>query len=148
MSIIIAVDGHSSCGKSTLAKALAKHLHYVYGDSGAMYRAVTLYFLNNLVNYHDVQAVTEALGNIKIRFKRIEGQNTTFLNDENVEREIRTMRISEHVSPVSTIPVVRRAMVEQQQHGGFSRCRTKNIPHCRGRCADQQKAFGTGFKGY
>ena len=116
MSIIIAVDGHSSCGKSTLAKALAKHLHYVYGDSGAMYRAVTLYFLNNLVNYHDMQAVTEALGNIKIRFKRIEGQNTTFLNDENVEREIRTMRISEHVSPVSTIPVVRRAMVEQQQH--------------------------------
>jgi cytidylate kinase len=121
MSIIIAVDGHSSCGKSTLAKALAKHLHYVYGDSGAMYRAVTLYFLNNLVNYHDVQAVTEALGNIKIRFKRIEGQNTTFLNDENVEREIRTMRISEHVSPVSTIPVVRRAMVEQQQHMGKKR---------------------------
>jgi CMP/dCMP kinase len=121
MSIIIAVDGHSSCGKSTLAKALAKHLHYVYGDSGAMYRAVTLYFLNNLVNYHDVQAVTEALGNIKIRFKRVEGQNTTFLNDENVEREIRTMRISEHVSPVSTIPVVRRAMVEQQQHMGKKR---------------------------
>jgi CMP/dCMP kinase len=121
MSIIIAVDGHSSCGKSTLAKALAKHLHYVYGDSGAMYRAVTLYFLNNLVNYHDVQAVTEALSNIKIRFKRIEGQNTTFLNDENVEREIRTMRISEHVSPVSTIPVVRRAMVEQQQHMGKKR---------------------------
>lgn len=121
MSIIIAVDGHSSCGKSTLAKALAKHLHYVYGDSGAMYRAVTLYFLNNLVNYHDIQAVTEALSNIKIRFKRIEGQNTTFLNDENVEREIRTMRISEHVSPVSTIPVVRRAMVEQQQHMGKKR---------------------------
>jgi cytidylate kinase len=121
MSIIIAVDGHSSCGKSTLAKALAKHLHYVYGDSGAMYRAVTLYFLNNLVNYHDVQAVTEALSNIKIRFKRIEGQNTTFLNDENVEREIRTMRISEHVSPVSTIPIVRRAMVEQQQHMGKKR---------------------------
>lgn len=121
MSIIIAVDGHSSCGKSTLAKALAKHLHYVYGDSGAMYRAVTLYFLNNLVNYHDMQAVTEALSNIKIRFKRIEGQNTTFLNDENVEREIRTMRISEHVSPVSTIPIVRRAMVEQQQHMGKKR---------------------------
>ena len=121
MSIIIAVDGHSSCGKSTLAKALAKQLHYVYGDSGAMYRAVTLYFLNNLVNYHDIQAVTEALSNIKIRFKRIEGQNTTFLNDENVEREIRTMRISEHVSPVSTIPVVRRAMVEQQQHMGKKR---------------------------
>ncbi|MEY3242763.1 MAG: cytidylate kinase [Bacteroidota bacterium] len=121
MSIIIAVDGHSSCGKSTLAKALAKHLHYVYGDSGAMYRAVTLYFLNNLVNYHDVQAVAEALSNIKIRFKRIEGQNTTFLNDENVEREIRTMRISEHVSPVSTIPIVRRAMVEQQQHMGKKR---------------------------
>ncbi len=121
MSIIIAVDGHSSCGKSTLAKGLAKQLHYLYGDSGAMYRAVTLYFLNNMVNYHDLDAVTQALEKIKIRFKRIEGQNTTFLNDENVEREIRTMRVSEHVSPVSTIPVVRRAMVKQQQIMGQKR---------------------------
>ncbi len=121
MSIIIAIDGHSSCGKSTLAKAMAEHLHYVYGDSGAMYRAVTLYFLNNLVNYHDHDAVEAALGQIKIRFKRVDGQNTTFLNDENVEREIRTMRVSEHVSPVSTISMVRRAMVEQQQAMGKKR---------------------------
>jgi CMP/dCMP kinase len=121
MGIIIAVDGHSSCGKSTLAKALAKQLHYVYGDSGAMYRAVTLFFLNNLVNYHDLDAVATALTNIKIRFKLIDGQNTTFLNDADVEREIRTMRVSEHVSPVSTIPIVRRAMVEQQQAMGKKR---------------------------
>ena len=121
MSIIIAVDGHSSCGKSTLAKAMAKQLHYLYGDSGAMYRAVTLYFLNNMVNYHDMDAVAAALDKIHIRFKRIEGQNTTFLNDENVEREIRTMRVSEHVSPVSTIPIVRRAMVKQQQIMGKKR---------------------------
>ncbi len=121
MSIIIAIDGHSSCGKSTLAKVLAKQLHYVYGDSGAMYRAVTLYFLNNLINYHDHAAVEAALGQINIRFKRLDGQNTTFLNEENVEREIRTMRVSEHVSPVSTIPIVRRAMVEQQQAMGKKR---------------------------
>lgn len=121
MSIIIAVDGHSSCGKSTLAKQLAKQLHYLYGDSGAMYRAVTLYFLNNLINYHDEAAVKEALEHISIRFKRVDGQNTTFLNGENVEREIRTLRVSEHVSPVSTIPVVRRAMVKQQQIMGKNR---------------------------
>jgi CMP/dCMP kinase len=121
MSIIIAIDGHSSCGKSTLAKGMAKRLGYAYGDSGAMYRAVTLYFLNNMVNYHDEAAVATALEQIEIHFERIEGENTTFLNGQNVERDIRSMRVSEHVSPVSTIPMVRRAMVRQQQLMGQRR---------------------------
>lgn len=118
MPITIAIDGHSSCGKSTLAKAMAQRLDYIYGDSGAMYRAVTLYFLNNMVNYHDEAEVAEALPHIVIHFERIDGQNTTFLNGVNVEREIRTMRVSEHVSPVATISAVRRAMVKQQQQMG------------------------------
>jgi cytidylate kinase len=121
MPIIIAIDGFSSCGKSTLAKALAKKLNYLYGDSGAMYRAVTLYFLDNLVNYHEAAAVEEALQHIQIHFERINGENTTFLNGQNVEHAIRSMRVSEHVSPVSAIPAVRRAMVRQQQRMGEQR---------------------------
>ncbi len=76
--IIIAIDGHSACGKSTLAKGLAKILHYAYLDSGAMYRAVTLYFLENQSDYNDPPAVEEALQRIEIHFERIEGQNRTF----------------------------------------------------------------------
>ncbi len=121
MSIIIAIDGFSSCGKSTLAKALAKKLDYLYGDSGAMYRAVTLYFLDNLVNYHEPAEVEAALTHIQIHFERLNGENTTFLNGQNVEKEIRSMRVSEHVSPVSAIPAVRRAMVRQQQRMGEQR---------------------------
>lgn len=121
MPIIIAIDGFSSCGKSTLAKALAKKLDYLYGDSGAMYRAVTLYFLENLVNYHEPAEVEAALTHIQIHFERLNGENTTFLNGQNVEKEIRSMRVSEHVSPVSAIPAVRRAMVRQQQRMGEQR---------------------------
>lgn len=121
MPIIIAIDGFSSCGKSTLAKALAKKLDYLYGDSGAMYRAVTLYFLDNLVNYHEPAQVEAALNHIQIHFERLNGENTTFLNGQNVEKEIRSMRVSEHVSPVSAIPAVRRAMVRQQQRMGEQR---------------------------
>ncbi|MFN7327386.1 MAG: (d)CMP kinase [Chitinophagales bacterium] len=121
MPIIIAIDGFSSCGKSTLAKALAKKLDYLYGDSGAMYRAVTLYFLDNLVNYHEPAEVEAALTHIQIHFERLNGENTTFLNGQNVEKEIRSMRVSEHVSPVSAIPAVRRAMVRQQQRMGEQR---------------------------
>jgi CMP/dCMP kinase len=121
MPIIIAIDGHSSCGKSTLAKGLAQRLDYAYGDSGAMYRAVTLYFLNQMINYHDDAAVAAALQHIQIHFERLDGQNTTFLNGQNVERDIRSMRVSEHVSPVSTIPAVRRALVQQQQVMGQRR---------------------------
>lgn len=119
--IIVAIDGYSSCGKSTLAKALAKSLHYAYLDSGAMYRAVTLYFLDNHLDYNDPAVVEMALNNIEIHFERIEGQNRTFLNGEDIERAIREMRVSEHVSPVSAISAVRRAMVSQQQKMGKRR---------------------------
>ncbi|MFZ4633472.1 MAG: (d)CMP kinase [Saprospiraceae bacterium] len=113
--MIIAIDGHSSCGKSTLAKALAATLGYVYVDSGAMYRAVTLYFLDNGIDHHNAEAVEQALKDIHIRFASVDGQNHTFLNNVDVERNIREMRVSEHVSPVAARSAVRRAMVEQQQ---------------------------------
>ncbi len=119
--IIVAIDGLSSCGKSTLAKALAKTLHYAYLDSGAMYRAVTLFFLEKNVDYEDPSAVETALHDIEIHFERIEGQNHTFLNGRDVERDIRTMAVNDHVSPVSTISAVRRAMVRQQQAMGKRR---------------------------
>ncbi len=116
--ITIAIDGYSSCGKSTLAKALAKALDYVYVDSGAMYRAVTLYFLNHQVDIRDEEAVKLALKNISISFKNIKGKNTTFLNQQNVEHEIRTMQVSNFVSPVAAIPIVRRKVVRQQREMG------------------------------
>ena len=119
--ITIAVDGHSSCGKSTLAKGLAKELNYLYIDSGAMYRSVTLYFLQHHIDWTDEKAVTEALPAIKIAFERADGRLSTLLNDKNVEREIRQMEVSRHVSPVSTIPAVRRRLVEQQQELGKSK---------------------------
>jgi CMP/dCMP kinase len=119
MPIVIAIDGHSSCGKSTLAKALAQSLGFAYGDSGAMYRAVTLYFLENYVDYGNDESIAVALGEISIHFERINGQNHTFLNGKDVEHDIRTLRIGDHVSPVSTISAVRRAMVKQQQAMGY-----------------------------
>lgn len=121
LKLIIAIDGHASCGKSTLAKALAKVLHYVYLDTGAMYRAVTLYFLDNKVDYNDPRAVEEALKNIQIHFERVEGQNHVFLNGHDVEHDVRTQTVSEHVSQVAAIPAVRRAMVAQQQAMGKRR---------------------------
>lgn len=119
--IIIAIDGFSSCGKSTLAKALAKSLHYAYLDSGAMYRAVTLYFLENHLDLNDPQHIERALEKIKIHFERVNGQNHTFLNDRDVEHDIRALRVSEWVSPVSAIPAVRRSMVRQQKSMGMKR---------------------------
>jgi CMP/dCMP kinase len=116
--IIIAIDGYSSCGKSTLAKALAKELHYAYVDTGAMYRAVTLYFLDENIDINDIQEVKEALLKIELHFERTAKGNHIFLNGVDVEDKIRTMRISEMVSPVSTISIVRRAMVAQQQQMG------------------------------
>ena len=113
--IIIAIDGHSSCGKSTLAKELSKTLQYAYIDTGAMYRAVTLYLIQNKIALSDQSGIELALKNIKIHFENIDGQNTTFLNKENVEIEIRKMYVSEMVSPVATISTIRRAMVWQQQ---------------------------------
>jgi len=118
--IIIAVDGFSSCGKSTLAKALAKELSYVFIDSGAMYRAITLYFLREHINWNDEQAVLQALSNIKLHFDYNEdrGSSDIYLNDENVELIIRDMLVSENVSEVSTIKAVREFAVEQQQQMG------------------------------
>lgn len=104
-----------------MAKALAKALHYAYLDTGAMYRAVTLYFLENGVDYSDPVAVENALQLIGIHFERVDGQNHTFLNNEDVERQIREMRVSELVSPVSAISAVRRAMVAQQKAMGARR---------------------------
>ena len=116
--IIIAVDGFSSTGKSTLAKELARELAYGYIDTGAMYRAVTLYFLRNEVDIKDGEAVRLALENIEISFQNIEGKNTTFLNGEHVEEEIRKMYVSEFVSPVATVSAVRTAMVKLQKAMG------------------------------
>lgn len=119
--IIVAIDGYSSCGKSTLAKAMAKSLHYAYLDSGAMYRAVTLYFLDNQLDYNDPKVVEQALIDIEIHFERVDGQNHVFLNGVDIEHDIREMRVSEHVSPVSAISAVRRSMVRQQQGMGKRR---------------------------
>lgn len=121
--ITIAVDGFAACGKSTLAKALAKVLNYIYVDSGAMYRAVTLYFLEQNIQIEDDHAIDQALEYIQIEFKNIEGENHTFLNGKDVEQEIREMRVSNFVSPVSTISAVRRFLVACQQEMG----RTKGL---------------------
>jgi CMP/dCMP kinase len=122
-NIIIAIDGYSSCGKSTLARDIAAVLNFGYVDSGAMYRAVTLYFVDNHISLHDDDAIQQALNNIRISFRHLNGQNRTLLNDVDVEDAIREMRISSLVSPVAAIPAVRRALVLQQksmgEHGGI-----------------------------
>ncbi len=116
--ITIAVDGYAACGKSTLAKALAKALGYVYVDSGAMYRCVTLYFLNHNINREDDAAIETALQNIHIHFENINGKNTAFLNGENVEKAIRSMEVSNFVSPIATISAVRKTLVKIQHKMG------------------------------
>ncbi len=120
-NIIIAIDGYSSCGKSTLAKALSEKLGYAYVDTGAMYRAVTLYFLEKKINWAIKSEVEKALTEIVIHFERIDGLNTTFLNEKNVEEEIRTLYVSSHVSDVAAISEVRRSMVRLQQQMGNRR---------------------------
>ena len=119
--IIIAMDGHSSCGKSTMAKALAKKISYTYIDTGAMYRAVTLYALRRGFigkDSIDEESLRKELPQIMISFGHENGQQYTMLNGENVEREIRGMEVSSHVSPISAIPFVREAMVIQQRQMG------------------------------
>lgn len=118
--IIIAIDGYSSCGKSTTAKLVAAKLGYGYIDTGAMYRAVTLYFLENNISYTNPKEIEKALHNITISFHHNPktDENETFLNGVNVEKEIRKMYISNQVSEVSTIAEVRHAMVAQQQRMG------------------------------
>ena len=122
-NIVIAIDGYSSCGKSTLAKALAKELNFVYVDSGAMYRAVALYFLRNHVDIHSDSAVRDAMNHIELNFHSRDFQSHISLNGEEVSEEIRQMPVSELVSPVSAIKWVRENMVMQQQRMG----KAKNI---------------------
>lgn len=118
--IVIAIDGFSSCGKSTMAKGLAKRIGYIYIDSGAMYRAVTLYCINhNLIdgNLIDENSLKKQMQNIHIEFKinTQSGRPETWLNGKNVEQEIRSMQVSNLVSPVSALKFVRTAMTTQQQ---------------------------------
>lgn len=118
--IIIAIDGYSSCGKSTVAKELAKSLGYAYIDTGAMYRAITLYFLRNHVDYNNTHAVAEALSHIQLSFEKENetGLPKIHLNGENVESYIRGLEVANHVSPVAAIPEVRSFAVHQQQQMG------------------------------
>jgi CMP/dCMP kinase len=118
--IIITIDGWSSCGKSTLAKQLAKRLGYVYVDSGAMYRAITLYFLRNHIDWTDSKEVQNALKEIHLdfHFNEKNQQSEIFLNDENVEYVIRDLVIAEKVSDVAAIREVRSFAVAQQQKLG------------------------------
>ncbi len=121
--IVIAIDGHSSCGKSTMAKELAQKIGYVYIDTGAMYRAVTLYAMRHgLVAGDQVKdnELKREMPNISITFRlnAETGRPDTYLNGECVEREIRTMEVSRHVSPIAALPFVRSALVEMQREMG------------------------------
>lgn len=122
--ITIAIDGHSSCGKSTMAKDLAKAIGYVYVDTGAMYRAVTLYALRNNLYTDDGEIMTEQLQEkmpeveISFKFNAETGKPDTYLNGELVEKDIRGMEVSNRVSAIAAIPFVREALVAQQQRMG------------------------------
>ena len=121
--ITIAIDGYSSCGKSTMAKDLAREIGYVYVDSGAMYRAVTLYALDNGIiqgDEIDEERLQAEMSNIEIsfQFNPERGRPDTYLNGVCVEDRIRTLEVSNHVSPIATLGFVREAMVLQQQRMG------------------------------
>jgi cytidylate kinase len=118
--IIIAIDGYSSCGKSTLAKAIANNLQYVFIDTGAMYRAVALFFLRAGVDFDNTTDIASALNKITLQFKYNPAtlQSDMYLNEENVEQEIREMRVSQKVSEVAAIALVRDFAVAQQQAMG------------------------------
>jgi cytidylate kinase len=115
MGISIAIDGFSSCGKSTLAKAMAESLQFLFVDSGAMYRAVTYYFLKNEVPIHQPKVVLNALENIHITLEPSPNGNVTLLNGKDISIDIRDMAVAEMVSKVAAISSVRTAMVEQQR---------------------------------
>jgi cytidylate kinase len=122
--IVVALDGYSSCGKSTIAKELSRVLNYKYVDTGAMYRAVTLYFIQHKIDFKDIEQVKEALQHITITFKIDSSTQIqeTFLNGENIENEIRVNpRVAGYVSDVSAISEVRRFLVRQQQQLGKER---------------------------
>ena len=120
--IIVAIDGYSSCGKSTMAKDLARRVGYVYVDTGAMYRAVSLYALRHGIitaDSIDEQRLQQVIGNIEIGFRpNADGKQETYLNGENVEQAIRTLEVANGASRVSTIGFVRRELVRQQQRMG------------------------------
>jgi cytidylate kinase len=118
--IIITIDGYSSCGKSTLARQLASELNYTFIDSGAMYRAITLYFLRNHINWHNLGSVSKALKEINLEFvyNPKAGKSEILLNSENVEALIRDMLVSENVSAVAAIKEVRAFAVAHQQKMG------------------------------
>ena len=122
--ITIAIDGFSSCGKSTMAKDLAKQLGYIYVDTGAMYRAVTLFAMQHGLFNADGSVKTQDLQqlmahiNITFKFNKLTGRPDTYLNNELVESNIRTLEVSNHVSQIAAIPFVREAMVAQQQRLG------------------------------
>jgi cytidylate kinase len=121
--ILIAIDGHSSCGKSTMAKDLARKIGYTYIDSGAMYRAITLYCIeNNLFSDDELNGefLRKEIKNIRITFQPndVSGCCDTCLNGRNVEKQIRTMEVADKVSPVAAVDFVRKALVEQQQAMG------------------------------
>ncbi|WP_077196366.1 (d)CMP kinase [Prevotella ihumii] len=122
--IIIAIDGHSSCGKSTMAKDLAREIGYIYVDTGAMYRSVTLYAMRNGLFNEDGSIKLDELEasikdiNIGFQLNQETSKPDTYLNDENVEQAIRTMEVSAHVSPIAAVPFVRTALVAQQQKMG------------------------------
>ncbi|WP_442794684.1 (d)CMP kinase [Pelobium manganitolerans] len=120
-NIVVAIDGYSSCGKSTLAKALAKKLHFIYVDSGAMYRAVTLYFLRNQTDLSNHDLIIDALEHIDLNFHSRDYQSHILLNGEEVSDEIRQMPVSESVSLIASIKEVRKAMVRKQQKMGKSK---------------------------
>lgn len=125
--IVIAIDGYSSCGKSTMAKNLARQLGYVYVDTGAMYRAVTLYALRHQLfkadGEVDAASLQQAMPDIRVsfQFNKQTGKPDTYLNDELVEQEIRTMQVSERVSKIAALPFVRTALVAQQQRMGVDK---------------------------
>ena len=122
--IIVAIDGHSSCGKSTMAKALARQLGYIYVDTGAMYRAVTLFALQHHLFNADgtvrAKELQSMMSQVQVSFVLNEDTHLpeTHLNGVSVEREIRTMEVSSHVSPIAALPFVREAMVAQQREMG------------------------------
>jgi cytidylate kinase len=119
--ITIAIDGYSSCGKSTLAKGLAKRLQYLHIDSGAMYRAVTLYFIRHHINWRSESEVASAMQQISIHIGFERESQVTWLNGENVEKAIREPEVNEVVSDISTLSAVRKALVAQQRKLGMDK---------------------------
>ena len=119
--IIIAIDGHSGCGKSTTSRLLAKKLNFKYLDSGAMYRAVTLYFVNKGVSQNDTKKIKDELNNIIIDFKYVEDNQHIFLNDQDVENEIRSDEISNQVSLFSSNSSIRKFLVNKQKTFGINK---------------------------